>query len=105
MRPVQKRTYICPECGLSFQRLESQVTSTAPKCSKRCAFAAQRALSGPLSPSWQGGKGTPANGYLVVRRGGRNHLVHRLVMEQHIGRPLRRGEVVHHINGNRSDNR
>lgn len=30
---------------------------------------------------------------------------HRIVAEQFLGRPLRKGEVVHHINGDKRDNR
>lgn len=30
---------------------------------------------------------------------------HHLVMEKHIGRSIKPGEVVHHINKNREDNR
>ena len=43
--------------------------------------------------------------YRIIRRNGKIISEHRYIVEKHIGRTLRRDEYVHHINGNKQDNR
>ncbi len=63
-------------------------------------------------PQWKGGKTTLSKKYVGIKdrknpMAGKHGYVreHRLVVANHLGRPLRADEEVHHLNGDTRDNR
>jgi hypothetical protein len=84
-------------------------------CSRKCAVIFNKPIpphgTGKECPNWKGGK-IDRSGYIFVHRpdhpfaGKQGYIAeHRLVMEGVIGRFLLPGEVVHHINEVKTDNR
>ena len=56
---------------------------------------------------WNGGRNKTRAGYVMVHmgHGKKNKAEHIIVAEVALGRKLKRGEVIHHINGDKSDNK
>lgn len=84
---------VCQNCNYPFSVNPADMRRGRGKyCSKICYTEAIR--KNPSSYICSGG-------YIVVRR----QRIHRTLMEQHLGRKLAKDEHVHHINGNKQDNR
>jgi hypothetical protein len=97
----------CKICGgdcIRTRRVDSKGRArgwAGPKefCSASCRATHFNAVRG------SGAGFLDKNGYRLVSVNGSAVYEHRVVMERSIGRALRPEETVHHINGDRSDNR
>jgi HNH endonuclease len=91
----------CPVCGCKFTRESCKRVSDFREkkfCSQACYHNWCR---GKNHPNYINGTSTRSDGY--VRNSDKSY-VHRTVMEEHIGRKLYKGEQVHHIDGDPSNN-
>jgi hypothetical protein len=68
--------------------------------------AISKSKTGNNHPKWApiGSTYICADGYIIEKAENKWAAQHKLVVERFLHRPLKKGEVVHHINENRSDN-
>jgi hypothetical protein len=106
------------ESGMGQMRISLEIgrsQSFVSRLMRRHGIATLR-LTGERHPMWNGGRVVTPDGYVRVWVAADDPMAsmklndgyvaeHRLVMARHLGRPLLRSETVHHINGDKTDNR
>lgn len=103
--PNTKTIDLVPVLHRSKQSIDHKAQRLGLKKTDELLFDNRSARRGEKSPTWKGGKTRSRKGYVVLRNDGDVIFEHRAVMEDHIGRKLTEDEVVHHINGDKTDNR
>lgn len=122
--------YICKVCKKIFTRYPSQKGNF---CSKKCYWIDKKGkpqehlrllsigrkpwnkggewkgIQGKNHWNWKGGYWINDAGYKIIQNEketkGKKEREHRKIMEEFLGRKLKRKEHIHHINGNKLDNR
>lgn len=103
-----KQEVVCYSCGKTILRNPWEIKNRKRfSCSNDCKkkIISDR-YTGSGHPLWSGGKYVGKNGYIYVHDGkGKYKEEHVLIAEKVLERPMRYGEVVHHINLKKQDNR
>ena len=101
---------VCKSCGRPFTTTEADLRKGGGKyCSCECYHISRR---GKRSSNWKGGRKVNIHGYVEIYKPEHQNAdvsgyvkEHVFVMSEKIGRAILKGEVVHHKNEIRDDNR
>ena len=111
--PHERAIDVAKRIGRSKSAVDHMAYRMKIKKDPESMFAIRSAaMKGKSSGNFKGYRRKTSKGYITLYRPGedgadKNGLImeHRYIMAKHIGRSIRADEVVHHINGIRSDNR
>ena len=103
---IKQKVWVKCDCGTEKVVQLSTIKKNKSKscgCYRNTLY--KRTKFGLGNPNWKGGKVLNSQGYIEIRFNNSYVKEHRYVYEQHYGIQLLPHQNIHHINGNRLDNR